>query len=218
MKHYVSAVVVGFITLLSNIPTAHAAFIQNNFGLSAPYSTITFDEYVLPNLTRVTTEYSDLGVTFSPYGLYFDTANNGISSGISNFVPNGSGADRFPIGINFTTPQTGVAFAFTSADGVTTFQAFLGGNLVESYSNIATGKQSFYGFRDIQFDSISLSTSNSSCLFAICPEIVDNIQISAPTKPVPSPSSIFGIALASLGFGVVLNRKLVKANKKKLVI
>ncbi len=37
-------------------------------------------------------------------------------------------------------------------------------------------------------------------------------------KPVPSPSSIFGIALASLGFGVVLNRKLAKANKKKLVI
>jgi hypothetical protein len=217
LKYYASAVVVGFITMLSNIPSAHAAFIQNSFGLSEPHSTITFDEHILPNLTRVTTEYSDLGVTFLPYGLYFDVANNGIS-GISNFVPNGFGGDRFPVGINFTTPQTVVAFAFTSADGATTFQAFLGGNLVESHSNIATGSQSFYGFRDITFDAISLSTSGSSCVFAICPEIVDNIQLSTAANPVPSPSSIFGIALASLGFGIALNRKLAKARNKKLVI
>jgi hypothetical protein len=211
LKYYVSALV-GFITLLSNIPNAHAIFISNASGLSNPHSTITFDEHILPNLTVVTTEYSDLGVTFSPYGLYFDVANNGIS-GISNFVPNGYGGNRFPIGINFTTPQTEVAFAFISASGTTTFHAFLGGNLVES-NNIATGSQSFYGFSGITFDAISIATSDSSCVFAICPEIVDSIQISTAVTPVPfefDPT----VGLVSLGiwFGAWKLRKKYLAKK-----
>jgi hypothetical protein len=217
MKHYVSAAIVSFITLLSSIPSAHATFIENTFGLSNPHSTITFDEHILPYLTRVTTEYSDLGVTFSPYGLYFDVANNGIS-GISNFVPNGFGGDRFPIGINFTNPQTEAAFAFTSASGTTTFQAFLGGNLVESVSNIATGIQAYYGFRDITFDAISIATSGPSCVFAICPQIVDNIQLPIATPPAPSaipePSSILGLlAFSTLGAGAILKRKLKQSQQ-----
>ena len=155
-NHHVSTAIVSFIILLSGVPAAHAAFIQNTFGLSGPHSTITFDEHIFPFLTPVTTEYADLGVTFSPYGLYFDAANGG--GRIGNFVPGGLGAQRFPIGINFTSPQTEAAFVFASGDATTTFQAFLGGNLVESF-NVATGNPSipvFYGFRDITFDAISI--------------------------------------------------------------
>lgn len=213
MNHYVSAAIVSFITLLSGIPNAHAAFIQNSFGLSDPHSTITFDEHIFPFLTPVTTEYSDLGVTFSPYGLYFDAANNiaNFGNSIGNFVPNGYGGDRFPIGINFTQPQTEAAFAFVSAVGTTTFQAFLGGNLVESF-NVVTGNSFnpvFYGFRDITFDAISIATPG--CGFAVCPEIVDSIQL--PTAPdsssIPEPSSVLGLlAFGSLGIGAIFKHKL----------
>lgn len=208
-NHHVSTAIVNFIILLSGVPAAHAAFIQNTFGLSGPHSTITFDEHIFPFLTPVTTEYADLGVTFSPYGLYFDAANGG--GRIGNFVPGGLGAQRFPIGINFTSPQTEAAFVFASEDATTTFQAFLGGNLVESF-NVATGNPSipvFYGFRDITFDAISITTPG--CGSAVCPQLVDNIQL--PTAPVsssvPEPSSILGIiAFGTLGAGAILTRKI----------
>jgi hypothetical protein len=214
---------VSSIILLLGIPAAHAAFIQNTFGLSDPHSTITFDEHVLPYLTGVTTEYSDLGVTFSPYGLYFDSANTGgnFGKGIGNFVPSGYGGDRFPIGINFTKPQTEAAFRFISADATTTFQAFLGGNLVESF-DVVTGdpaNPAFYGFRDITFDAISITTPG--CGFAVCPEIVDNIQLPTASSSVPEPSSILGIlSFGILGTGAILKRKIKpsKPSEKDLEI
>ena len=205
-NHHVSTAIVSFIILLSGVPAAHAAFIQNTFGLSGPHSTITFDEHIFPFLTPVTTEYADLGVTFSPYGLYFDAANGGGS--IGNFVPYGSGAARFPIGINFTKPQTEAAFSFKSGDGTTTFQAFLGGNLVESFNAVTTNpaNPAFYGFRDITFDAISITTPG--CGAAICPEIVDNIQLPTASSSIPEPSSILGIlAFGTLGIGAALKRK-----------
>lgn len=67
-NHHVSTAIVSFIILLSGVPAAHAAFIQNTFGLSGPHSTITFDEHIFPFLTPVTTEYADLGVHSHPMG------------------------------------------------------------------------------------------------------------------------------------------------------
>lgn len=208
-NHYGSSTIASFIILLSGIPAAHAAFFQNTFGLSDPHSTITFDEHIFPFLTPITTEYSDLGVTFSPYGLYFDVGNAGINA-ISNFVPGGLGAQRFPITINFTKSQTEVAFTFISSNGITTFQAFSGGNLVESVNAVTDENPVFYGFRDITFDAITLATSDPSCIFPFCPQIVDNIQL--PTTPasssVPEPSSILGLLVfGTLGTGAILKRE-----------
>lgn len=86
--------------------------------------------------------------------------------------------------------------------------------MVESHNNIATGIESYYGFSGITFDSISLATSGPSCVFAICPEIVDNIQISTATTPVPfefDPT----VGLVSLGiwFGAWKLRKKYLAKK-----
>ena len=196
-------------------PPAQAAIIQNTFGLSAPHSTITFDEHVLPLQALVTTEYSGQGVTFSPGGLY--SVYGPLSSGavanidgqyLANFIPGGYGGSRFPIFMSFATPQTEAAFAYIG-NGTTTIQAFLGGSLVESASIATSGSandlNNFIGFQNITFDAIYVHTySSSSDPFGagwVTPVFVDNIQLlTASPSPVPEPATLLltGIGFAGL--------------------
>jgi len=214
-NHHVSAAIVSFIILLSGIPTAHATFIQNTFGLSDPHSTITFGEHVFPDGSALITQYEDLGVTFSPNVYYFSTPNVILPSIppyfdntlVTNFIPNIRNIGQ--IVMSFTQPQTESAFALGTRIGViTTFQAFLGGSLVESATATTDFNLSnnFFGFRDITFDTISIQAVSSG---VTQPLALDNIQL--PTAPtplsVPEPGTILLIGSGVMAFLVGSKKK-----------
>jgi len=196
MKNLISAATVASAVLLSCAPSAHAAFIQNGTGLISPTSVITFDEIVLPYLTQVSTQYSSLGIAFSPFGYYLAGLNNTIS----NFIPNGYGGDRFAMDMNFTNSVTEAAFqAIGPGDATATFTAYLGGNPVESVYAALTQGVSYYGFEGITFDRISISPyAPSGDPFGAgwrSPLILDNIQRSSQAQ-VPAPIPLLGVGAA----------------------
>jgi hypothetical protein len=196
MKNLISAATVASAVLLSCAPSAHAAFIQNGTGLISPTSVITFDEIVLPYLTQVSTQYSSLGIAFSPFGYYLAGLNNTIS----NFIPNGYGGDRFAMDMNFTNAVTEAAFqAIGPGDATATFTAYLGGNPVESVYAALTQGVSYYGFEGITFDRISISPyAPSGDPFGAgwrSPLILDNIQRSSQAQ-VPAPMPLLGVGAA----------------------
>jgi hypothetical protein len=206
---------------LSSAPAAKAAFFQNGTGLSDPTSTITFDEIILPYLTQVTTQYDSLGVSFSPFGVYFTESVNGLNA-VSNFMPNGYGGSRFSMDVIFSDPVTEAALqAIGPLDATATFTAYLAGSLVESASAaLVGGPARYYGFDGISFDRISINPyAPSGDPFGAgwrSPLILDNIQrrvevTPAPTSQVPGPLPWLGVG-AALGYSRRL-RKRIKDNK-----
>jgi hypothetical protein len=216
MKNFISVATVASAVILSCAPSAHAAFIQNGTGLISPTSVITFDEIVLPYLTQVSTQYSSLGVAFSPFGFYFTSVPAGIDA-ISNFIPNGYGGDRFAMDVIFSNAVTEAAFqAIGPGDATATFTAYLGGNPVESNAAalvpLAQGVN-YYGFEGITFDRISISPyAPSGDPFGAgwsSPLILDNIQRSTQSQ-VPAPMPLLGV-----GAALCYSRKLRKRIKTR---
>ena len=214
MNRRLSLTLIVAMLILASASRARATFFQNNFGLSDPHSTFTFDEHVLPQCTGVTTQYSDLGVTFSPFayftcgGFYGPGCSNVQGNYISDFIPYVGGIG--PITISFSSTITEASFALLSANAQTTFQAFLNGNVVASdtvptgdANNDCTysGNNNFFGFRDIQFNAISVQTSSYNNVF-----ILDNIQLPLPpdmfgtTLQVPASNSVFMAQNAQASF------------------
>ncbi len=144
--------------LLSTVFAAQATFIQNTFGLSDPHSTITFTEHVFGDGYAITTEYADLGVEFLPFAYSFPS----ICECVTSFIPYTQETQGLRL-IKFSQPQTEAAFAFGTYPGtVATFQALLGGSVVVESATAVIGSSdaNHYGFRDITFDMISISTNN----------------------------------------------------------
>lgn len=164
---------------------ANAAYFENDYGLGVPHSTITFGEHVFPSGTTLTTEYSDFGVVFEPFAVYYPDV-------IYSFWPNGPAPALR--GIRFTEQQTTVAFQFwTQLGSQFTVQALLAGVVVDSGTSVISNVGTYFGFRDVTFDGLSLTT-NSWPAWA-----VDNIQLST-TAPIPEPTSflLFGVGIAAL--------------------
>ncbi len=206
---------------LSSTPAAKAAFFQNGTGLSGPTSTIKFDEFIIPRLTQVTTQYNSLGVSFSPFGYYFTESADGLNA-VSNFVPNGYGGSAFAMDVIFSDPVTEAALqAIGPPDATATFTAYLGGSPVESASAALDvgGPAHYYGFDGITFDRISISPyAPSGDPFGAgwrSPLILDNIQRAEatppPTSQVLGPLPWLGVG-AAFGYSRRL-RKRIKANK-----
>ncbi len=191
------------VSALGLADTAHATLIENTFGLSQPRSTITFDEQVFPDGTPITTQYSDLGITFSPFAYYFSSPGAIVSptsivdnTNVTNFIPGGYGGSRFPVTISFIAPQTEAAFGFSSGGSTVYIQALLGGSVVES--DTVPYSEAFYGFEGITFNAISVWSTDPSCVFAYCPVAIDNIQLS--TAPELSTWAMILFGFAGLGF------------------
>lgn len=171
------------------VSPARAAFFTNATGLSNPDRTITFDEIALSAVQQVDTQFAD--VTFVSAWANPDANNYPNISGnrIANFTP---GAPARAFSMDFANPVGAVAFALVTAPGTTTFNAFLGGVLVETATRPTTfvDNVDFFGFRDVVFDRVSIAVESSDHALQL-----DNLQISAVPEPQTSALLLLGVGL-----------------------
>lgn len=184
-------------TLSFTAPASAAPIIASSDGITSPERTITLDELVFPDNTEITNQYAALGVTFSP-GLRY-SPQTGFPNITGNTLGNFSPYVQGPYSINFTSLQSGAAFAIASNSTVYTFQSFLGSALVESFNSTIgfTSSSNFYGFSGSNFDSIRI-TSLSNDFF-----LIDNIKLSTMgAVPEPTTWTLMLIGMAGVGFSM----------------
>jgi len=177
---------------------------QNSTGIANPAVTITFSEHVLATGANVTTQYSDLGVTFSPnlfYSPQIMAAAHFDSTDLGDYYP--IGGMRVPFDIQFNTVQTDAAFALLTNPGTTTFQALLSGNVVGSGSAFTNYSQTtnFYGFTGGQFDTIRVTPGGSGQ-----GALLDNLQLGATPAVTPEGCSLAMLAIGSLPIAMGFSR------------
>jgi hypothetical protein len=199
------ALVTSILVFAVGLGTACAGQIDGSAtGLASPASTIDFTEIALAPDTVLTTQYSGLGVSFSPNVYYDAEIAFGFTADISNFTDATEPAFINPVAFSFSSPQTGVAFQMAADSTPYLFQAYLGGTggtLVDSFTD--TNVQSvtpplFYGFSNETFDTIVITQegAGSGPFWDL-----SNIQLSnAPITSTPEPSTflLLGPALAGL--------------------
>ena len=104
----------------------------------------------------------------------------------------------------FTSTVTAADFNIGTNFGLTTFEAYLSGNLIESFSSTNTVDRTlFYGFQNIAFNEIRIAAPLNDAL------LLDNIQFKASAVPEPTNVALLGIGL----LGVAASRR--KAAKSK---
>jgi hypothetical protein len=182
-----------------------AAPIINNFGLTSPASTLTFDEIVFPQGTAIDSQYTAFGKTFTSF-LKYDTQEAASFPGITghylgNFYIRVDPFSIFfvnPFSIFFSTQQSEAAFGMATNPAQTTFTALLNGSPVESFSVSTTfddPNTGFYGFSGITFNEISIFVSSDLAL-------IDNIQTGNAPIPEPATMLLMGSGLIGLaGYG-----------------
>ena len=180
-----------------------AGVITNDFGLSNPAQTITFDEFVFPAGTSITNEYSSLGVTFSPNLVY--NAQEGSFPNISGNRLGNYDPTVNPFFISFSNIQNEAAFAMVTNTGTSTFTALLNGTAVESFSATTDTNttSNYFGFTGISFDAIRVDVGGSNSAM-----LLDNLQ-TASLAAIPEPTSlaVFAIGACVAGLGTARRRR-----------
>ncbi len=137
---------------------ATAQFSQSATGIPNAVSTVTFQEHQFPNVTFITTQYQDVGVTFTPV-VYLNVILASLPNIQDNRVGN-SAVNKLqnPFSVHFTQPRTAAALALAANTGTVRFTARLNGADVATATAPAstTMTNNFYGFSGITFDEISI--------------------------------------------------------------
>ena len=181
-----SRTVVPALALLALAAPSHAQFFNNATGLAAPANTITFSE--LGNLQGqpITNQFQPFGASFSPALLADnDFFGQGGSTGFSgqsltNITDQGFSFGPGPFTIQFNGTVTDAAFAIVDQGDTYTFQALLGGFVVDSGSvavDFAPGS-GFVGFQNRLFDAIRFNNTDGTAL------ALDTLQFN-PAAPAP---------------------------------
>jgi|SRR5579859_5464161 len=191
-------------TLLLIAGNANAdQIIASSTGLASPTQTLTFDEVILPMNTVVTTQYSGLGVSFSPNVYYSPQTNFGNVQGndIGNFTFTGNGPID-PVTFSFGSALNGAAFSFDADATPYLFQALLGGSVVDSFTaTVGAGTTSdYYGFSNESFDSIMITrTAAGGGPFWVA----DNLQFGSGAAATPEPGTMLLLGVGVLGLAAV---------------
>ena len=203
-RQLLAAIVVALGALVSASGMRADAINGSATGLASPTQTITFGEIALPVNTMVTTQYSGLGVSFSPNGYYDPQIGYGLTNDIGNFTFTTQPAFVNPFTMLFSTPQTAVDFQMAGDGNPFLFQAYLGGSLVDSFTS-TVGFPSpllYYGFGNDDFNSIKITQAGAGS----GPYwLIGNVQFGVPavaTAPEPSSILLLGIGIVGLGFNV----------------
>lgn len=191
------------------MPAAAATISGASSGVADANVEIGFGEVVTTG--AITTQYSDLGLSFTP-GLTRFNNNPNRPNFTSPYLANFGGAN--PFSLVFTNAVSDASFAMTSNGGIsTTFTALLNGVMVETFTTAVSrppingnprNPNNFYGFTGLLFDEINVSVGangNSS--------IVGLDTVAFNIAPVPVPAS-FPLLLAGFG-GLALMRRRKKA-------
>lgn len=177
-------------------------------GLSGADVMIDFSEKGDLQGTDITTQFSDLGVTFSPFLRQLDEAGyaaRGNHSGFAlfnfKFDPDLQFAD--PFSIMFNNAVSAATFALSGSNNnntaTGTLTALLNGTVVESFT--ATLQQpapNFFGFSGIVFDEITVDATFPRGTS------IDNLAFNL--APVPLPAGL-PLMLAGLGAFALIRRK-----------
>ena len=169
------AAAVGTTVMVAN--HVQAGQVINNDGITSPDQVVTFSEFTFPTATPINTQFSSLGVTFSP-GLCYNVQPQFFpTQSLASFGCSPSGNNS----IFFNKVVGAAAVALQSNPISTTFTALLDGAVVESFTTTTslsvlpdlTHASDFYGFTGIQFNELRIA--NSQQVFQI-----DNLQFRSP--------------------------------------
>ncbi len=147
--------------------TAYSAPVwKSATGLSGATNTISFSEVTTVDNQNITNEFAALGVTIQNFGIEKDDEQGIVSNATYGFSGDYlmAGIDPFyslqpPYVFSFNAPVRGAAFVAIGQSSDWLVEAYLDGNLIESFSAMIGGmaNAAFWGFTDVTFDTIRLT-------------------------------------------------------------
>ena len=174
------------------------SIIDHGTGLTSPVQTVSFSEFTFAPNTPITTQFSSLGVSFTPQ-LYYDTPDalpaNIVGDRLQNYYFQGSYICCNNFSILLTDARNAVDFNFVTTPGTTTFTAKLLGVTLASFSTSTdlTSTPNFYGFQGFFLDEIDVSIASSNGAMQL-----DNIQLGETSAPEPGVFGLLGSGLIAL--------------------